>query len=123
MQIDLQIFRALVCAGEVVHMVEVVLRAEQIQAGQHLSAVDGTRIEIDFKHCPSSRLLQGNSSKNESDKVQEVFDKYDQKWEMRFVGHRKVKIIARINYSKEQTAGQPGLSGIPVLCSVPSTVR
>ena len=58
MRVDLQIFRALVRAGEVVHVVEIVLRAEQIQAGQHLSAVDGTRIEINLKHGVSPRLLR-----------------------------------------------------------------
>ena len=41
MRVDLQVFRALVFASEIVNMVE---------AGKYLPAVDRARIEIDLKH-------------------------------------------------------------------------
>ena len=59
--VDFKILLALVLAGEVVDGVEVVFGAEQIQAGQHLSAVDRAGIEIDFKHGWSLTLLRGNN--------------------------------------------------------------
>lgn len=48
--VDLEIRLTLVLTGEVVDVVEVVLGVEEVEAGQHLAAVDGAGIEIDFQH-------------------------------------------------------------------------
>ena len=44
-------------AGEIVDVLELILRAEQVQPRQHLAAVDGARVEIYLQHdCSSLRL-------------------------------------------------------------------
>ena len=45
-RVDREIFGSLMGAGEIVDVLEFILRAKQVQPRQHLAAVDGARVEI-----------------------------------------------------------------------------
>ena len=52
-------------ASDVVDMIEIVLGAKEIKAGQHLAAVDRARVKVDFKHSffPFPYRFELNSEK------------------------------------------------------------